>query len=153
MFFIIHKVRFEWPGFQYLWTSFTMFPYTVYLVNFAMILFLFTSQSLLHHKLLNMQKLYPLILLFSIRNFSNPNDGLTQIKNVTHIPIFEFFCETQKKHLDWRYPLSIASFIQLIPLTRSLDIDGDKEICKLTTVPLSCNFFFNINKTGSSCTY
>lgn len=73
-----------------------MFPYTVYLVNFAMILFLFTSQSLLHHKLLNMQKLYAL-LLFSIRNFSNPNDGLTQIKNVTHIPIFEFFCETQKK--------------------------------------------------------
>lgn len=73
-----------------------MFPYTVYLVNFAMILFLFTSQSLLHHKLLNMQKLYPLILLFSIRNFSNPNDGLTQIKNVTHIPIFEIFCETQK---------------------------------------------------------
>lgn len=73
-----------------------MFPYTVYLVNFAMILILFTSQSLLHHKLLNMQKLYPL-LLFSIRNFSNHNDGMMQIKNVTHFPIFEIFCETQKK--------------------------------------------------------
>lgn len=61
-----------------------------------MILFSFTSQSLLHHKLLNMQKLYP-SLLFSLRNFSNRNDGLTQIKNVTHFPIFEIFCETQKK--------------------------------------------------------
>lgn len=73
-----------------------MLPYTVYTVNFAMILFSFTSQSLLHHKLLNMQKLYP-SLLFSLRNFSNRNDGLTQIKNVTHFPIFEIFCETQKK--------------------------------------------------------
>lgn len=53
----------------------------------------FTSQTIEYAGIIS-------LLLFSIRNFSNPNDGLTQIKNVTYIPIFEFFCETQKKHLD-----------------------------------------------------
>lgn len=150
LFFIIHKFRFEWSGFQYLWTSFTMFPYTVYTVNFAMILFSFTSQSLLHHKLLNMQKLYP-SLLFSLRNFSNRNDGLTQIKNVTHFPIFEIFCETQKK--PWIDGIHLVLLHLSSWFLWSLDIDGDKEICKLTTVPLSWKFFFDIDNTGSSCTY
>lgn len=83
---------------KYLFIVFTFFQYMYYCIS---VNFLRWSNfrflcDLTNHKILNTQKIYP--LLFSLRHYKNRKNWQTQIKNASYFPHSLIFCDTRKKN-------------------------------------------------------